>query len=84
MAHRIPEADSTSDPSTPRAPQTDPLEGEYDRLQTLCQRLEAAAATLLRLREKLQAQASERPEAHQEQGIGAAGAGNPEGEEDGR
>ena len=59
MAHRIPEADPTPNLSVPRSPDADPLEGEHDRLRALCQRLEIAAATLLRLRDRLQAHASE-------------------------
>ena len=58
MAHQIPEADTAPNPSTPQA-LPDPLQDEHDQLQTLCQRLEAAAAALLRLRDRLQAQASE-------------------------
>ncbi len=60
MAHRIPDADATPKASAPQTLPADPPLDEYDQLRTLCQRLEAAAAALLRLRDKLQAQATER------------------------
>jgi hypothetical protein len=84
MDYRIPDADAAPPASPSQALPPDPLQDEHDRLRILCQRLETAAASLLRLRDKLQAQASERQEPHREQRNGGAGAGSPEGEEDRR
>ena len=56
MAQQIEEAHLTPSRSTSQA---DPFQDEHDQLHALCERLEAAAAALLRLRGKLLAQASQ-------------------------
>ncbi len=84
MTHQIGEADSHFGSSTSQPAQAAALQEEHERLQVLCQRLEAAAAALLRLRDKLQAQVSEWQEPHQERVNGGTGAGDPGSEEDGR
>ena len=59
MVRTSQEADPTPKPSTPQSLQAEPLEGEANRLQALCKRLETAAEALIRLRDRLQVRASE-------------------------
>jgi hypothetical protein len=78
MAHRIPEADTTPESSTPRSREANPLKGEHDQLQSLCRRLETAAAALIRLRDRLQAHASECRGCDEDREHDHAEAGDPE------